>query len=97
MGDQLAGAVQPGLPAAVALVGLDLVTRRFGDQRRRDHVAADLHAGKQPGQRKAGRAGLVAGSQHAGITKAANEPAHRRLVMGDPIHVGDLLVWGQDP
>ncbi len=40
-GDQLAGAVQPGQPPAVTLVGLDLVTWRFGDQRRRDHLAAD--------------------------------------------------------
>jgi hypothetical protein len=31
---------------------------------------------------------LVAGSQQAGITQAANEPAHRRLVMGDPIDLG---------
>jgi hypothetical protein len=40
-GDQLAGAVQPGQPAAVAPVGLDLVTRRSGDQRWRDHLAVD--------------------------------------------------------
>ena len=52
---------------------------------------------QQPGELKAGRAGLIAGSQPAGITKATNEPAHRRLVVGDPLDLGDLLVWLQNP
>jgi hypothetical protein len=74
-----------------------LVARRFGDERRRDHLAADLHAVQQPGQLKAGRAGLVAGSQHARVAEAANEPADRCLVVGDPLDVWDLLVGRQDP
>jgi hypothetical protein len=93
---QLAGAVQPGQPSAVTPVGLDLVTGCLGDQRRGDHLAADPHALEQPGQLEAGRAGLVAGSQPAGIAQAAHEPAHRRLVMTDPIDLGDLLVRLQD-
>jgi hypothetical protein len=80
--DQLPGAVQPGQPPAVTLVGLDLVTRRPGDQRRCDHLATHAETVEQPGQLEAGRAGLVAGSQPSGVTKAANEPAHRRLVVG---------------
>ena len=44
----------------------------------------------------AGRAGFVAGSQPAGVTKAANEPARRRLVMADPVDLRDLLVRLQD-
>jgi hypothetical protein len=55
-----------------------------------------VHALQQPGQLVAGRAGLVAGSQPAGITKAANEPAHRRLVMRNPVDVRAVAVWGQD-
>jgi hypothetical protein len=96
-GDQLAGAVQPGQPPAVTLVGLDLVTGRLGDQRRGDHLAAHPHAVQQPSQLKPGRAGLVAGSQPAGVTKAANEPADRRLVMADPVDLRDLLVRLQYP
>jgi hypothetical protein len=94
---QLAGAVQPGQPAAVPPVGLDLVARCPGDQRRGDHLAADPHALQQPGQPEAGRAGLVAGSQHPGITQAADEPADRHLVVDDPLDVGDLLVGSEDP
>jgi hypothetical protein len=74
-----------------------LVAGRPGDQRRRDHLAAHVHAVQQPGQLKAAGAGLVAGSQHAWITKAADEPADRGLVVGDPLHVGNLLVGSQDP
>src|SRR4029453_4164128 len=44
----------------------------------------------------AGRTGLIAGSQKAGIPKAANEPAHRRLVMRDPLDVRAVTIWGQD-
>jgi hypothetical protein len=51
-----------------------------------------LHAVQQPGQLEPGRAGLVAGSQQPEIIKPRQEPANRRLVVGDPIHVGDLLV-----
>ncbi len=86
-----------GEPRAVAGVGLDLVAWRFGDQCGGDHLAADPHAGKQPGQLEAGRAGLVAGSQPAGIWETANEPANRRLIVGDPLDVWDLLVGRQDP
>jgi hypothetical protein len=89
--------MQPGQPAAVPPVGLDLVARCPRDQRRGDHLAADPHAVQQPGQLEAGRAGLVAGSQSPRITQAADEPAHRRLVMGDPLDVGDLLVGSEDP
>src|SRR6266545_7708421 len=95
-GNQLAGAVQPGQPPAVTTVGLDLVTGCFGDQRRRDHLAADAHAVQQPGELEPGRAGLVAGSQPAGVTQAANEPADRWLVVGDPVDLGDLLVGGEN-
>jgi hypothetical protein len=49
-GDQLAGAVQPGQPAAVPRIGLDPIPGAVGDQRRRDHLAADAHVGKQPGE-----------------------------------------------
>jgi hypothetical protein len=37
-----------------------------GDQRRRDHLAAHVHACQQPGHLEAGRTSLVAGSQPAG-------------------------------
>ena len=95
--DQLAGAMQPGQPAAVPPVGLDLVARCPRDQRRGDHLAADPHALHQPGQLEASRAGLIAGSQPAGVTQAADEPADRHLVVGDPLDVWDLLVRMQDP
>ena len=65
------------------------------DQRRGDHLAVDAHAVQQPGQLEAGRAGLVAGSQPAGVAEAANEPADRRLIVGDPLHVWDLLIGRQ--
>jgi hypothetical protein len=52
---------------------------------------------QQPGQVVPGRAGLTAGSQPAGITKAANEPADRDLVVDDPVDLGDLLVGREDP
>jgi hypothetical protein len=74
-----------------------LVARRPGDQRRCDHLAAHVHAVQQPGQLEAGRAGLVAGSQPGPIGKLRQEPANRRLIVGDPIHVGNLLVGPQDP
>src|SRR5215216_1235509 len=67
--DQLAGAVQPGQPPAIPPVGLDLVARRLGDQRRGDHLAAHVQAVQQPGQLEAGRSGLVAGSQAAGLPR----------------------------
>ncbi len=95
-GDQLAGAVQPRQPAAVPPVGLDPIAGGLGDQRGRDHLAAHVHAVQQPGQVVAGRAGLVAGSQPAGITKTANEPADRRLVVGDPVDHRALMVGGKD-
>jgi hypothetical protein len=95
--DQLAGAVQPGQPPAVTLVGLDLVTGRGRDQRWGDHLAANPHAVQQPGQLEPGRAGLIAGSQPAGVAQAANEPAHRGPIVGDPVDLGDLLVRLQDP
>jgi hypothetical protein len=40
-GDQLAGAVQPRQPAAVAPVGLDLVAGCSRDERGRDHLAGN--------------------------------------------------------
>ena len=95
--DQLAGAVQPGQPPAIPPVGLDLVARRLGDQRRGDHLAAHVQAVQQPGQLEAGRSGLVAGSQAAGVAEAANEPADGCLVVGNPLDVWDLLVGRQDP
>jgi hypothetical protein len=52
---------------------------------------------QQPGQLEPGRAGLVAGSQPAGIAEAANEPADRCLVVGNPLDIWDLLVGRQDP
>jgi hypothetical protein len=91
------GPVQPGQPATVARVGLDPITGRGGDQRRRDHLATDPHAVKQPGELVAGRPGFVAGSQPPGIAQAANEPANRRLVMGDPLHHGHLTAGREDP
>src|SRR5215217_3214931 len=95
--DQLAGAVQPGQPPAIPPVGFDLVARRLGDQRRGDHLAAHVQAVEQPGQLEAGRSGLVAGSQAAGVAEAANEPADGCLVVGNPLDVWDLLVGRQDP
>jgi hypothetical protein len=83
-----AGAVQPGQPTAATGVGLDPVTGGGGDRRRRDHLAADPDRRQQPGQVVPGRAGLIAGSQPTGITKAANEPADRGLVVGDPVDLG---------
>ena len=53
--------------------------------------------GKQPGELEPGGAGLVAGSQPAGVTEAGDEPAQRRLVVGNPVDLGGLLVWGEDP
>jgi hypothetical protein len=55
------------------------------------------HAVQQPGQLEPGRAGLVTGSQQPGIIKPRHQPADRRLVVADPLHVGDLLVGSQDP
>jgi hypothetical protein len=52
---QFSGPVQPRQPPAVPTVGLDLIAGRLGDQRRRDHLAAHLHAVQQPGQLEAGR------------------------------------------
>ena len=46
-----------GEPPAVAAVGLDLVAGRPGNQRRRDHLAAEVQAVQQAGQLIAGRAG----------------------------------------
>jgi hypothetical protein len=40
-GDQLGGPVQPGQPPAVTAVSLDPVAGGLGDQRGRDHLAAD--------------------------------------------------------
>jgi hypothetical protein len=74
-----------------------LVAGRPGDQRRRDHLAAHVHAVQQPGQLEAGRAGLVAGSQPGPIREPRHEPANRRRIVGDPLDVGDLLVRVQDP
>jgi hypothetical protein len=74
-----------------------LVARRLGDQRRGDHLAAHVQAVQQPGQLEAGRSGLVAGSQAAGVAEAANEPADGYLVVGNPLDVWDLLVGRQDP
>jgi hypothetical protein len=95
-GHQFPGPVQPRQSPAVPTVGLDLVAGGLGDQRGGDHLTAHAHAMQQPGQLVAGRAGLVAGSQPAGITKAANEPAHRRLVMRNPLDVSAVTIWGQD-
>jgi hypothetical protein len=74
-----------------------LVAGGLGDQRRSDHLAAHVHAGRQPGQLEAARAGLVAGSQPRPIGEPRHEPADRRLIVGDPLDVGDLLVRIQDP
>jgi hypothetical protein len=49
------------------------------------------------GQLQTGGAGLVAGSQPPGIIEPADAPADRRLVVGDPLRVGDLPVRTQDP
>jgi hypothetical protein len=46
-----------------------LVARRLGDQRRGDHLPAHVQAVQQPGQLQAGRSGLVAGSQAAGLPR----------------------------
>jgi hypothetical protein len=95
-GHQFSGPVQPGQPPAVPPVGLDLVAGRLGDQRGGDHLAAHSHAMQQPGQLIAGRSGLIAGSQPAGIPKAANEPAHRRLLMRNPLDIRAVPIWGKD-
>jgi hypothetical protein len=76
-GHQLAGAVQPGQPPAVAAVGLDPVPGGGGDQRGRDHRTANVHAVQQPGQLVTGGAGLVAGPQPSGIWELRQEPADR--------------------
>jgi hypothetical protein len=52
---------------------------------------------QQPGQLKAGRAGLIADSQSTGIAEAANEPAHRGLVVGDLVDRWQLLTRHKDP
>jgi hypothetical protein len=85
-GDQLAGAVQPGQPAAVAPVGLDLVAGGSRDERGGDHLAGDPLAVQQPGQLVAGRAGLIADPQAGGFSKAAEERQHGRLIAGDLLH-----------
>jgi hypothetical protein len=61
-------------------------------QRRRDHLAAHAHAVQQVGQLVACWASLVAGCQQLGIWEAANEPAHRCLIVGHPLHVGPVAV-----
>ncbi len=74
-----------------------LVARCPGDQRRGDHLAAHVQTVQQPGQLEAGRAGLVAGSQPGPIGEPRHEPADRRLIVGDPLDVGDLLVRSKTP
>ena len=59
-GHQLAGAVQPGQPAAVTTVGLDPIPGRGRDQRGRNHLAAHMEPSEQPGQLVTGGAGLIA-------------------------------------
>jgi hypothetical protein len=68
-----------------------LVAGGLGNQRGGDHLAADVHAVQQAGQLIAGRAGLIAGSQPAGIPKPPHEPADRRLIIRDPVHGRRLL------
>ena len=94
-GDQLAGPVQASQPPAVATVGLDLVAGGLGDQRRRDHLAVHAHAVQQPGQLIAGGSGLVAGSQPAWAGEPGHQPAHRRLVVGDPVHGRDIVAGAE--
>ena len=95
-GGELAGAVQPGQPTTVPPVGLDLVARRLGDQRRRDHLTANLQPAQQAGQLIASRAGLIGGSQPMTIWELRQEPANRRLVVGDPVHGRRLLPRAED-
>jgi hypothetical protein len=52
---------------------------------------------QQSGQLKAGRAGLIAGSQPTGIAEAANKPADRDLVVGDLVDRWNLLTRDKDP
>jgi hypothetical protein len=72
-----------------------LVARGLGDQPRRDHLTANLQRGEQAGQLIAGGAGLVAGSQPTAVGELRHEPAHRRLVIGDPVHGGRVLPRAQ--
>jgi hypothetical protein len=73
----------------------DPVPRRWGSGWARS-PDSPLPCGQQAGQLIAGGADPVAGSQPAWICKPGYEPAHRRLVMGDPLdlrHLGQA----QDP
>jgi hypothetical protein len=93
---QLAGAVQPGQPPAVAAVGLDSITGRSGDEGRRNDLAANPQRGEQPGELIPGRAGLVAGSQPTTIWELRQEPANRRLVIRDPVDLSSIASGAED-
>jgi hypothetical protein len=50
---------------------------------------------QKPGQRIAGRAGLIADPQAGGFSKAAEEREHGRLVAGDLLHRRRGAIWRQ--
>jgi hypothetical protein len=89
--------MQPGQPPAVPPVGLHPIPRRLRDQRRRHHLAGHPHRGQQPVQTEPDRAGLIADPQLTTVAEPVDQPADRRLVVEDLLHVRGHLVRAQDP
>ena len=96
-GDQLPGPVQAGQATTIAFVGLDPIPRGGRDQRRRDHLTRHSECPQQSAQLVTGRARLVAGPQPAGTAQPGDQPAHRVVIGGDLLHIGDVLAGTQDP
>jgi hypothetical protein len=94
---QLPGPIQPGQAGGVPPVGLDPIPTALGNQRRSDHLTGHPQARQQPVQLITTRTRLITGPQRTGIIKPTDQPPHRRLVVEDPVDVGNLLTRSQDP
>src|SRR5262245_49747294 len=57
------------------------------------YVAIDAASGTRAGPAKAVRNTKRGPGR---VAEAANEPAHRRHVVGDPLDVRAVTIWGQD-
>jgi hypothetical protein len=95
-GRELAGAVQPGQAAGVALVGLHLVAFAPGHERGRHHLAAHAEGHEQAVELVAGGPRLVAGPQPGGVAEAGDQAADRLLVVEDLVNLGVVAVGRED-
>src|SRR5579859_1598731 len=89
--------MQPGQTPAIAYVGLDLVARRLGDQRRGHHVTAHPERPQQPVQPIARRSRLITGPQQTLLREPGYQTAHRLLVVEDLLDVRALLARVEYP